>query len=68
MNEGGLAAATHFFRLYLSPLQTFSWPALLCYSKDPTIQPATNNFFGTMALRYSGVPSKSCKQARACGK
>ena len=52
----------------LSPPQTTSWPALFCYSEDPTIQPVTNDFFGTMALRYSGVPSKSCKQARAGGK
>ena len=52
----------------LSPPQTTSWPALLRYSEDPTIQPVTNNFFGTMALHYSGVPSKSWKQARAGGK
>ena len=52
----------------LSPPQTTSWPALFCYSEDPTIQPVTNNFFGTMALHYSRVPSKSCKQARAGGK
>ena len=51
-----------------SPPQTTSWPALLCYSEDPTIQPVTKNFLGTMALRYSGVPSKSCKQAMAVGK
>ena len=52
----------------LSHPQTFSWPTSLRYSKEPIIQPVTNNFLGTMALRYSGVPSKSCKQARACGK
>ena len=51
-----------------SPPQTTSWPALLRYSEDPTIQPVTKIFLGTMALRYSGVPSKSCKQARAGGK
>ena len=47
------------------PHITTSWPALLRYSEDPSIQPVTKNFFGTMALCYSGVPSKSCKQARA---
>ena len=51
-----------------SPSQTTSWPALLRYSEDPTIQPVTKNFLGTMALRYSAVPSKSCKQAMAVGK
>ena len=49
----------------LSPPQTTSWPALLGYSEDPTI---TNKFFGSMAFCYSGVPSKSCKQTRACRK
>ena len=51
-----------------SPPQTTSWPALLRCSEDPTIQPVTKNFLGTMALRYSGVPSKFCKQAMAVGK
>ena len=51
-----------------SPPQTTSWPALLRYSEDPTIQPVTKIFLGTMALRYRGVPSKSCKQARTGGK
>ena len=65
MNEGGLVASTHFSRLYLFSSPDYLLPVLLRYIEDPTIQPVTNNFFGTMALRYNGVPSKSCKQARA---
>ena len=46
----------------------FQYHAHTIWKKDPTIQPVTKNFLGTMALRYSGVPSKSCKQAMAVGK
>ena len=62
MDEGGLAASRHFSRLY-----PFSFPDYLS-TRFASLQqrPRYNEqFFGTMALHYSGVPSTSRKQARA---
>ena len=42
----------------LSPPQTTSWPALFCYSEDPTIQPVTNNFFSTMVWFHQNPANK----------
>ena len=51
----------------LSPPQTTSWPALLRYSEDPTIQPVTNTFFGTMTLRYSGFHQNPANELGLAG-